>query len=65
MGWVSAVHLDHPLAQSVELSNENHSGGVLASRWSQHFMVVGVGIAVDALFLTVVNDGDATGHKET
>ena len=39
------------------LSDEVHAGGVLASRWPQRFAVVGVGVAVHALLLTVVNEG--------
>ena len=51
------AHLDRTLSETVGLGDEIHAGGVLASRWSQRFTVVGVGVAVHALLLTVVNDG--------
>ena len=41
-----------------------YGGGILVSRWPQRFTVVGVGIAVHTLLLTVVSDGDAVGYED-
>ena len=63
-GRGTTVRLDHTQSEYVELGDEIHGGGVLGSRSPEHFTVVGVGIVVHALLLTVVNDGDAVGHKD-
>lgn len=56
---VIAVRLDHSLAESVELGDEMHGGGVLVPIWPERFTVVEVSIPVNTPLLIVVNDGNA------